>query len=365
MSNPDSSPTNTSGEIEINLADIVAFLKTNVRSIILWGIGFGCIGIVYALSLQKEFDANTQLMPELQSNSSLSKMGGLSALAGLAGVDLNQMSSTDAVRPDLYPNIIQTLPFALSMLEQKVYVSEYKKTMRLQDYLTEKNKSWIDELMGTKNTPALPLDPQKLSKAYELTKPQETIVKQIHERILATFDRKTGVITIHTKMPDPVVAATTAQVAVEYLKEYVTSYRTDKARKQVKFLLEQVTEAKRRYQNSEAALAAYRDRNRFLYTESAKVEEQRLQADFMLAQSVYNNLSQQHEQAKIRVEEETPIFKTLDPAAIPLKRSAPKRTIIVLIFSFLGGVLAILIGIYRSSSLRKEFQVAVKKKTVR
>ena len=109
----------------------------------------------------------------------------------------------------------------------------------------------------------------------------------------------------------------------------------------------------------------YRDRNRFLYTESAKVEEQRLQADFMLAQSVYNNLSQQHEQAKIRVEEETPVFKTLDPAAIPLKRSAPKRTIIVLIFSFLGGVLAILIGMYRSSSLRKEFQEAVKKKTVR
>ena len=365
MSNPDSNPTNSSGEIEINLADVFVFLKTNLRAILLWGIGFGCIGAGYALILQKEFDANTQLMPELQSNSSLSKMGGLSALAGLAGVDINQMSSTDAVRPDLYPNIIQTLPFALFMLDQKVYVSEYKKTMGLQAYLEEKNKNWFDKWIDGHNNAATPLDPQKLSKAYELTKPQETIVKEIHERILATFDRKTGVITIHTKMPDPVVAATTAQVAVDYLKEYVTSYRTDKARKQVKFLSEQVAEAKRRYQNSEAALAAYRDRNRFLYTESAKVEEQRLQADFMLAQNVYNNLAQQHEQAKIRVEEETPVFKTLDPAAIPLKRSAPKRTVIVLIFSFLGGVLAILIGIYKSSPLSNKFQEAVKKKTVR
>lgn len=364
MSNPDSTK-NTSGEIEINLADIFGFLKTNLRSIILWGVGFGCIGIVYALNLQKEFDANTQLMPELQSNSSLSKMGGLSALAGLAGVDLNQMSSTDAVRPDLYPNIVQTLPFALFILEQKVYVSEYKKTIRLQDYLEEKNKNWLDKWLGNSSKTTQPLDPQKLSKAYEITKPQETVVKEVHDRILATFDRKTGVITIHTKMPDPVVAATTAQIAVEYLKEYVTSYRTDKARKQVKFLSEQVTEAKRRYQNSEAALAAYRDRNRFLYTESAKVEEQRLQADFMLAQNVYNNLAQQHEQAKIRVEEETPVFKTLDPAAIPLKRSAPKRTIIVLVFSFFGALLAILIGIYRNSSLSKEFQAAVQKKTVR
>lgn len=343
MSNPDSNPTNSSGEIEINLADVFVFLKTNLRSILLWGIGFGCIGAGYALILQKEFDANTQLMPELQSNSSLSKMGGLSALAGLAGVDLNQMSSTDAVRPDLYPNIVQTLPFALFMLDQKVYVSEYKKTMGLQEYLEEKNKNWFDKWIDNNSNATLLLDPQKLSKAYELTKPQETIVKEIHERILATFDRKTGVITIHTKMPDPVVAATTAQVAVDYLKEYVTSYRTDKARKQVKFLSQQVAEAKKRYQNSEAALAAYRDRNRFLYTESAKVEEQRLQADFMLAQNVYNNLAQQYEQAKIRVEEETPVFKTLDPAAIPLKRSAPKRSLITIGFALFGCLLGTMI----------------------
>lgn len=343
MSDSTNIHTNTSGDIEINLADIIVFLKTHFRLILICGIVSGIIGAIYALSLQKEFQSSTQLMPELQSNSTLSKMGGLSALAGLAGVDLNQMSSTDAVRPDLYPNIVQTLPFALFMLDQKVYVSEYKKTALLYNYLEDKNKNWFDRWIDNDSNATPPLDPKKLSKAYELTKPQEAIVKEIHERILATFDRKTGVITIHTKMPDPVVAATTAQVAVAYLKEYVTSYRTDKARKQVKFLSEQVVEAKRRYQNSEAALAAYRDRNRFLYTESAKVEEQRLQADFMLTQNVYNNLSQQYEQAKIRVEEETPVFKTLDPAAIPLKRSAPKRTVIVLVFSALGSLLSALV----------------------
>jgi uncharacterized protein involved in exopolysaccharide biosynthesis len=309
---------------------------------LLWGFISGVVGVIYALSLQKEFTSNTQLMPELQSNSTLSKIGGLSALAGLAGVDLNQMSSTDAVRPDLYPNIVQTLPFALFILEQKVYVSEYKKTMLLQKYLEEKNENWFSQLLSDEKEVTPPLDPQKSSQAYELTKLQEKLVKDVHERIVATFDRKSGVITIHTKMPDPVVAATTAQASVEYLKEYVTSYRTDKARKQLKFLSEQVFEAKRRYQVAESALAAYRDRNRFLYTESAKVEEQRLQADFIFAQNVYNNLAQQHEQAKIRVEEETPVYKTLDPAAIPLKRSEPKRTIIVLVFSILGSFLSLL-----------------------
>lgn len=342
MSNPETNPANTSGEIEINLADVFAFLKTNLRSILLGGIVAGIVGALYALSLQKEFTSSTQLMPELQSNSSLSKMGGLGALAGLAGVDLSQISNTEAVRPDLYPNIVQTLPFALFILEQNVYVSEYKKTMRLRDYFDKKNGSWLGKLFNNNNKVSVSqrLDPQKLSKSYELTKAQEDMVKSLHERILATFDRKTGIITIHTKMPDPVVSATTTQVAIEYLKEYVTGYRTDKARKQLKFLSDQVAEAKRRYQAAEVALAAYRDRNRFLVLEAAKIEEQRLQADFMLAQNVYNNLSQQHEQAKIRVEEETPVFKTLDPAVIPLKRSEPKRTIIVLIFAFLGSFLS-------------------------
>lgn len=355
MSNPDQSPTQTTGEIEINLADIVLFLKAHLRAIVLWSLVAGGIGVGYSLILQSEFSATTQLMPELQSSSALSKMGGLSALAGLAGVDLNQMSSTDAVRPDLYPNIVQTLPFALFMLEQQVYVSEYKKTMRLRDYLEAKDKNWFKTLFSSDKSAdtTQKLDPQKFSKAVELTKPQEEQVKEIHERVLATFDRKTGVIAIHTKMPDPVVAATTSRVAVEYLKDYVTNYRTDKARKQVQFLSEQVADAKQRYQSAESALASYRDRNRFLVMESAKIEEQRLQADFMLTQNVYNNLSQQYEQAKIRVEEETPVFQTLDPPNIPLKRSSPKRTIIVLIFAIVGGLIAIGISLYKKTFTTK------------
>ncbi|MEZ4901463.1 MAG: hypothetical protein R2822_06725 [Spirosomataceae bacterium] len=79
-------------------------------------------------------------------------------------------------------------------------------------------------------------------------------------------------------------------------------------------------------------MAAYRDRNRFLYTETAKVEEQRLQADFMLAQNVFNNLSQQHEQAKIRVEEETPVSKPSTHPIFPSSEAPPNRTVIVLVF---------------------------------
>lgn len=336
---------NSTDEIEINFRDILAFFQKNWKRAAIWGIIGGGVGAVYAFTAQKEFEAKAQLLPELQSSSSLGKLGGLSALAGLAGVDLSQMNSTEAIRPDLYPNILQSLPFTLHLLQQPVYSSELQKTLTVEAYFEEKNRGWFDQETEIKP----PLDPQKLSKAVEITKAKENLVKDISKRIAASFDRKTGVISVTTKMPDPVVAAAVANLSIDYLKQYVTTYRTDKARKQVKFLGDQVAEAKRRYQSSEVNLASYRDRNRFLAQNTAKIEEQRLQADFLLAQSVYNDLSKQHEQAKIRVEEETPVFKILEPARIPLKKIEPKRLTIIAICTFLGIVVALVFAFVKQN----------------
>jgi len=345
MTNETASSSPVNDEIEINFKDIVAFFKNHWKRAALWAMVGGLVGVIYAFTAQEEFDAKAQLLPELQSSSSIGKLGGLGALAGLAGIDLSQMGSTDAIRPDLYPNILQSLPFALYLLQQPVYSSKLKKTLSLEAYFEENNKSWLGNLFGNadKEDVKPPLDPKNSSHAVEISKKKESLVKQISTRIVTAFDRKTGVITVNTRMPDPVVAATVANLSLQYLKEYVTTYRTDKARKQVKFLGQQVAEAKSRYQGAEANLAAYRDRNRFLVLNTAKIEEQRLQADFLLAQSVYNDLSKQHEQAKIRVEEETPVFKILEPARIPLKKSEPKRMVLVTIFVFLGAALSLII----------------------
>ena len=127
-------------------------------------------------------------------------------------------------------------------------------------------------------------------------------------------------------VPDPVVAAIVARLSLEYLKNYISSYRTEKARNQVTFLNHQVKMRESRYQMAEYALSVYRDNNRYLNLSTAKIAEQRLQADFLLSQNLFSELSKQLEQAKIKVAEEAPIFKILEPARIPLKKSAPKRT---------------------------------------
>jgi uncharacterized protein involved in exopolysaccharide biosynthesis len=166
----------------------------------------------------------------------------------------------------------------------------------------------------------------------QLTKREDNIIKNIQSSVMSVFEKKSGILTISTTEYEPNIAAIVAQYSLNYLTNYIIDYRTEKARRQVNFLRKQVTEAQRRYQFTEYAISKYRDNNRATYLNTAKIEEQRLQADYLLAQSVYNELSKQLEQAKIKVQEETPVFKVLEPATVPLQKSGPKRVIIIIIF---------------------------------
>lgn len=148
-------------------------------------------------------------------------------------------------------------------------------------------------------------------------------------------------------MPDPNVAAAVARQTLDYLTNYVTSYRTGKARQQVQFLEQQVSSARRRYQATEYAVSSYRDRNRNLFLNTARIDEQRLQADFLLAQTVYNDLAKQLEQARIKVQEEAPVFQVLEPPRVPLRKSGPNRLAISVGFAIFGAIVGLAVFFIR------------------
>jgi uncharacterized protein involved in exopolysaccharide biosynthesis len=333
--------------IEIRLSDILQFVRQNLRRLVLGGLIGLVTGALYALSKPNEYKAQLTVMPELQSKAS--GLGNLGSLAGLAGIDVGSLAgNNDVIRPDLYPTVVQTVPFGLYILNQPVVSKKFKKRETLRDFLVHQQEDtwrgklnlWLASFSSTDDADS---DSEGSIKSgqLELTKEQEDLILAIKGRVSVTHDKKSGMLTVETQMPDPIVAANAAQTTLTYLTDYVTSYRTEKARKQVQFLTEQVNRSKRRYQEAEEVLSNYRDRNRGLYLNTAKIEEQRLQADFILAQSLYNDLVKQLEVARIRIQEETPVFKVLEPARIPKKKSGPKRTLITLGFAIAGVLIAL------------------------
>ena len=336
-------------EIEIRLSDIILFLKKNRRRII-WGFVIGlCIGALYAFSKPNMYTTEVTVLPESQSKGA--GLGSLGSLAGLAGINVDNINSQDAIRPDLYPNVLHSVPFALYLLKQPVYSTKLRAKMTLEEFINRFFANgffdWLNSFFPASGSDEEKPDPKNFSKAIQVTKKQSELIKLIQTSATAEHDKKTGIITIIAIEPDPAVAATVARLSLDYLTNYVTNYRTEKARNQVIFLSQRVNEAKSNYQSSEYALSSYRDRNRNLYLNTAKIDEQRLQADYLLAQAVYNELTKQLEQAKIKVQEETPVFKTLEPPTVPLKKSGPKRTLIMLGFGVIGVIISLAIALFR------------------
>ncbi len=336
-------------EIEIRLSDIVQFLRRSRKVIILSGLVFMAIGALYAFSKPNLYSSQVTVMPEIQAKAG--GLGGLGSLAGLAGIDIGSVASgnTDAIRPDIYPDVLKSVPFALQILKEPVYSQLLEKETSLQIFIEEQQRqSWLGGLLGSGDGEEAPVpDPKNRSMTLHITKKQEALINQIRSAVIATYDKKSGIITVNATLPDAVVAATVARKSLEYLTNYIASYRTEKSRNQVRFLAHQVGDAKGRYQGAEYALSSYRDRNRNLFLETAKLEEQRLQADFVLTQNVYSELSKQLEQAKIKVAEESPVFKVLEPALIPLRKSDPKRTFIIIGFTVAGLIVGLFIQGFR------------------
>ena len=325
--------------VSMNPWAILTFLRRNFLLLATFCIVFGVIGYMFSFLSTKKYISKTLLLPEQPVTSN----GGLSSLVGgLSGI--NNAERIGALRTDVYPNILRSVPFALAILKYPVQDINNKKYPSLNDFLQKNSRNasiWTSVFKKTKVADkGRYIIPEK--EILSLSNDEESSIQSVMSLVNTTIDLKSGIITIQCEMSDPVIAAQVAQAASAYLLEYVEDYRTGKTVREVAFLEKRVLEAKRREQSAELLLQQYRDRNRNPFLNVARIEEQRLQSDYTLAQSLYTDLIRKLEQSKIKVKEEQPIFKVLEPAIISLKSSKPRRLVIAGIFMILGSIVGVL-----------------------
>lgn len=304
-------------------------------------------GLTYALLAREEFVTEGKILPELQGKGA----GSLSQFAGtasLAGIDLNSMggSTVDAVRPDLYPDVITSTPFYLELFKAFVHTRNNEKVTFEKYYHTviEKGEKPKEKLLERY--------PVKEDGIIVVNRLNEIRLKDLRARITAVIDKKSGVITISAKMPDPVVAAETARFAMEYLMGYVKAYRTEKLRRDVDYLGEQVATSRGKYYSTQERKAKYSDSFQDMRLQSADVQRERIESEYRLSSSFYNELLKKYEEAKFKLHQETPVFQVLEPPVTPSKKSEPKRIIITLVFAVIGTVLGIFFTLVRDQKYK-------------
>lgn len=323
----------TQHEDEIDLIALLKQLWVKRMWILKVGTLFVFLGIVVALVTPTKYKAETVFIPQTsETGGAASKFGGL---ASLAGISLGGMSDGMSIPPTLYPNITASVPFKLAFLSSLLTVEEEK--ISVQDYLLAQPKSWWTGLF-----PSSEGKEKKLNSAVlQLTQDQENLFKSIDEEIIGlSVNDKEGYVSLSVNGKDPVVAAQMAELAKALLQEQVIAYKLEKLNDNLVFTQKQYDSKQREFQAIQDRLAVFKDRNQNISSSRFQSQLQRLQAEYDIALSVVQELAKQLETTKLQVNRDTPIFTVIEPVIVPYERDQPKRKLIVLIWTFLGGVLS-------------------------
>ena len=308
------------------------------------------VGLVVAFSIPREYVTKVRLSPEM--NGAVKAGGDLGGLAAMAGISMGGGGGADALSVELYPDIVKSTPFLLDLIDVKVTTQDGVFSDSLYVYMQEEQKSaWWSSVIGAPMKAlgwGLSLFKEKKEgrsgpwlNAFILTPEQEGYVSGLGQCITVETDSKSGVITASVQMQDPLISATLVEVVLENLQQHITNYRTRKAKHDLVFTEKLLDEARIGYFVAQKQYARYMDANKNVISASFRTEEERLRNEMDLTYGVYNQMAQQLETNKIKVQEQTPVYTVIEPARVPLGAASPNKPIILIVFVFMAGFLSI------------------------
>lgn len=336
-------------EAEIDLLELAQKLWAERKLILKWCGIAAIVGLVVAFSIPKEYTTAVKLAPESADGKGMG--GNLGALASMAGINLGGGGGADAVNPDLYPDVVASVPFVVRLFDVEVTDRKGELHTDVYHYIDEELRApWWSAVVGAPFrllgwTLSLFRSEEKSTgkqgtDLFRLSEEETRIVEALRQRISVAVDKKSSVVTLAVTMQDPLISATLTDTVMHNLQEYITQYRTNKARHDLKYMQQLCDEAQQQYYDAQQAYARYMDANQNIVLRSVRIEQERLQNEMNLYYNLYNQTAQQLQVAKAKVQESTPVYAVVQPATVPIRASKPSKPMILVGFVFLAAVAA-------------------------
>lgn len=326
-------------------------------------------GILIALLSPVEYQASGTFLPESQSGQSLGSTL-VRQYGGLLG--LGEQAGGGGLSPSLYPDIIESVPFQVELMNVPITFASLDTTVTAHQYFRDLHPTpkttylwrytfelpwtvwgWIRSGLaavfsgsGGSETSSVSPGPspvlQKINRdtVLSLNSQQKSTLSRLRSRL--TVAQAGMLISLTAEFPDSRAAAEIGQAGIDILKQYVSEYRTQKALEELQFVREQMEEARKNFEAAQKRLAEFRDSNVNIATAMAQTKEQQLQSEYDLRFNIYNSLAQNLEQAKLRVQEETPVFTTVEPFQVPDGSSKPDTRLIIALYLVAGFIVSCL-----------------------
>lgn len=290
---------------EINLRQLFVTLWHGKWIVIAATILFAVAGVFYALSKPNLYQASVLLAPAQSEGSTSGISGQLGGLASLAGISLGSGGSSKTV-------------MAKHVLESRAFLTDFIRRHDLSVPLmaTEawnmKSQSWVinPELYSVETG-----EWQQDDEGKSLQPTDWDMVKKFKASHLSlSEDKETGMLTVKLKSLSPPVAKEWADLLIKDINEHMRRQDVQDAEARIAYLEEKLNE-----------------------TNIAGMQ----QVFYQLIESETRTVMLANAQNEY-------VFKTVDPAVVPQEKSEPKRALIAVLATMLGGMLGVFIVFVRA-----------------
>jgi len=322
----------------IDLIKLFSTLWINKKFIVKVTLIFFLVGITYSLSIENRYRASSIFYPHYEK---IDNSNSLKSLAGLAGINLSNQSSSD-IPSTLYPNLISSPIFKRKILDEIINFEGVELSYR--DYLLANSSSFNIKgllvfpitFLGNLITNKEDIINNNYSDILNFSNEEYRIHQYLKGIILLNLNEKEGFVELSVDDQNPYVASQIAEIAKNILQESIIDFKIKNINATYKFISGQLEIAKNNFYLLQDSLAKFKDKNKNIKSDLFLNQFSRIESEYTLSRNIYNELALNKEKIAIEVRKNTPIFTVIKPVVIPNDRFEPKRKMIVLIYSFLG-----------------------------
>jgi uncharacterized protein involved in exopolysaccharide biosynthesis len=288
------------------------------------------VAIAYSVMAKNNYTSAASILPSGEIN----RMSELKSLAAgsLDELDLGILVQAPENSSMLYPKILSSRLISEKILKRN-YSFIHKNqniSMSLQEYLDAAN---IDYGM-----------------------------QGLKELIKIDTDMRTGIVQLLATTKYPELSSAIVHAYIEELDNYNVHHRRSRAAGSEKFISRRLAEVNRELQQAEDTLKSFREKNmNYLKSDHPGLQLllSRLQRNVELKAALYMSLNQQHELARLEAAKDVPIVQVLDSGAVPLVKSSPRRSVILIAAFFGSLVCSVLLSLWLDLSYKRQIKRSI------
>ena len=210
-------------EDEIDLRELFNTINKNRVKIFILTLVVTSLAVIYALSIPNSYKSQTILVPQTEAKPSL---GGLSALAGMAGVDLGGSGQIDAATS--FETILKDYSFEQYMIEKYNLIDKFT--------LKQENLVFALSFDGFYNMFHFESSEDSVNEdSVNIEEKTYSTYQKILTTLSISTDKKSGLITLSAESIDKFLSKELVEIYLVELTNYLRKTEMQNVDKQIKF----------------------------------------------------------------------------------------------------------------------------------